>query len=49
VGIGLVAVVRAADEGRVIEHLASRGLPARAIGDIVPGSGKVVTAGSLPW
>jgi phosphoribosylformylglycinamidine cyclo-ligase len=48
-GIGLVAVVRPGDEGRVIEHLAARGLPARAIGDIVSGSGKVVTAGSLPW
>jgi len=48
-GVGLVAVVRPADAGRVIEHLASRGFPARAIGDVVPGSGKVRTVGCLPW
>jgi phosphoribosylformylglycinamidine cyclo-ligase len=46
-GIGLVAVARAAEAGRVIEHLAARGMPARVIGDIVPGSGKVTTVGSL--
>jgi phosphoribosylformylglycinamidine cyclo-ligase len=48
-GVGLVAVAAPGDAPRVIEHLAKRGLPARAIGDIVPGSGKVVTVGSLPW
>jgi phosphoribosylformylglycinamidine cyclo-ligase len=47
-GIGLVAVARPADADRVVEHLAKRGLPARAIGEIVPGSGKVLTVGSLP-
>jgi phosphoribosylformylglycinamidine cyclo-ligase len=48
-GVGLVAVVRAADADRAIGLLAARGLPARAIGDIVPGSGKVATVGGFPW
>jgi phosphoribosylformylglycinamidine cyclo-ligase len=48
-GVGLVAVTRKADAAAVIEHLGEHGLPAYAIGEIVPGSGRVETSGSLPW
>jgi phosphoribosylformylglycinamidine cyclo-ligase len=48
-GVGLVAVAGPADADKVIGHLAARGLPARAIGDIIPGSGKVETVGNFPW
>jgi phosphoribosylformylglycinamidine cyclo-ligase len=48
-GIGLVAVVRETDADEVVEHLRNRGLPSYPIGDVVPGSGRVETVGSLPW
>jgi phosphoribosylformylglycinamidine cyclo-ligase len=48
-GVGLVAATRKADADCVIEHLGKRGLPAYVIGEIVPGSGRVETAGKLPW
>ena len=48
-GVGLVAVAGAADAEKIIGHLSARGIPAHAIGDIVPGSGKVEIVGSFPW
>jgi phosphoribosylformylglycinamidine cyclo-ligase len=48
-GVGLVAVAGAADADKIIGHLVAHHIPARAIGDIVPGSGKVQTVGSFPW
>jgi phosphoribosylformylglycinamidine cyclo-ligase len=48
-GVGLVAVAKAADAGEILGHLEARGFPARPIGEIVPGSGKVETVGKLHY
>jgi phosphoribosylformylglycinamidine cyclo-ligase len=48
-GIGLVAATRPADAAAVIGHLGERGFPAFAIGEVVRGSGQVLTVGEFPW
>ncbi|HMC51482.1 MAG TPA: phosphoribosylformylglycinamidine cyclo-ligase [Acidimicrobiales bacterium] len=40
-GIGMIAVVAPADEGRAVEVLSSAGFRAAAVGEVVPGSGEV--------
>lgn len=48
-GVGLTIVCSRTDVDRVISHISESGIAAYVIGEIVPGSGRVVTRGSLPW
>lgn len=43
-GIGMVAAVRAADAGPVAAELDAAGMPARVIGEVVPGDGPAAVA-----
>jgi phosphoribosylformylglycinamidine cyclo-ligase len=45
-GVGMVAVVAAADEAAALDLLARRGVPAWRLGEIGPGSGQVTLAGA---
>lgn len=45
-GVGMVAVVAAADEAAALDLLARRGVPAWRLGEIRPGSGQVTLAGT---
>jgi phosphoribosylformylglycinamidine cyclo-ligase len=44
-GIGMVAVVAAAEEGTALAELAAAGVRAVTIGEVVPGEGRVQVAG----
>ena len=46
-GVGMVAVVAAADSGRAIRLLAERGVPAWIIGEVTAGSGNARLSGQL--
>ncbi|WP_306369068.1 phosphoribosylformylglycinamidine cyclo-ligase [Nocardiopsis sp. CC223A] len=47
-GVGMVAVVAAQDEGRALEVLSERGVPAWRLGTVVPGSGLARLDGEHP-
>lgn len=44
-GVGMIAAVSAADAGAAIEHLAGHGVDAYEIGELRPGTGRVIYAG----
>src|SRR5262245_34704344 len=45
-GVGMVAVVPAAEESAAIDQLAERGVPAWRLGEVRPGSGQVTLVGA---
>lgn len=48
-GVGLAVVCRSSDADEVRGHIESKGVPCRAIGRVVPGSGAVEFVNTLNW